>query len=71
VHRNESAYDVDARRIRQFSDIELLSVVVAHNETGGPFFERPGRREAAGGHNWQLHYENVICNKCLVPSLAM
>jgi len=29
---------------------ELLPVVVAHNEAGGLFLDRPRRREAAGRH---------------------
>jgi hypothetical protein len=30
---------------------KLLPIVIAHNETGILFFDRPGRREAAGGQN--------------------
>jgi hypothetical protein len=32
---------------------KLLPVVVAHDEAGVQFLDRPGRREAAGGHKRQ------------------
>jgi len=42
-----------ARRPGSSSKIDVgdrLSVTILHDETRLPFFDRPGRREAAGGH---------------------
>jgi len=40
---------------------ELLPVVVADDEAGGLFFDRPGRQEAAGRHKRRRHVGACAC----------
>src|SRR5690348_2282516 len=42
-----------ARLISEIDEGERLSVTILHDETGLAFFDRPGRREAAGCHQNQ------------------
>jgi aa3 type cytochrome c oxidase subunit IV len=37
-----------------------LAVLIAHNKTGGLLFDRPGRREAAGGHLTHINAKHSL-----------